>query len=214
MPDEIVMMFHHSMKLHILISASVVCLFLIISLTTITVVIILCQIKFRKKKPTGDVVTCNENSKAILECQKNKTVIAVMPNNSYASYNVPRCTKVPIYPNEAYAIVKSREKKLKNVKDEKESKLENRDIKVPVYPNEAYAVPTCGEMKPKGRKESQLRETVEMPVFRNKSYAVCNAVKMSQEFGMKSLKNVENNMAMKGKGVKPYIVVPLYPNVT
>ena len=212
MPDEIVMMFHHSMKLHILISASVVCLFLIISLTTITVVIILCQIKFRKKKPTGDVVTCNDNSKVILECQKNRTVIPVMPNNAYASYNVPRCTKVPIYPNETYAIVKSREKKLKNVKDGKE----NRDIKVSVYPNEAYAVPTCGEMKPKDRMESQLRETVEMAVFRNKSYAVCKAVKMSQEFGvgMKSLKKMDNNMAMKGKGVKPYIVVPVYPNST
>ena len=210
MPDEIVMMFHHSMKFHILISASVVCLFLIISLTTITVVIILCQIKFRRKKPTGDVVTCYENSKVILGCQKNRTVIPVMPNNAYASYNVPRCTKVPIYPNEAYAIVKSREKKLKNVKDGKEK----RDIKVPVYPNEAYAVPTCGEMKPKGRKESQLREIVEMAVFHNKSYAVCNAVKMSQEFGMKSLKKMDNNMAMKDKGVKPYIVVPLYPNVT
>ena len=210
MPDENVMLFYHSMKLHMLISTSAVCLFLIISLTIITVVIILCQIKFRKKKLTGDVVTCNENSKVILGCQKNQTVIPVGPNNAYASYNVPNCTKVPIYPNEAYAIVKSREKKLKNVKDLKEK----RDIKVPVYPNEAYAVPTCGGMKPKDRKESQLRETVEMPVFRNKSYVVCNAVKMSQEFGMKSLKNMNNNMAMKGKEVKPYIVVPVYPNVT
>ena len=77
---------------------------------------------------------------------------------SVATTQANACTKVPVHPNEAYAIP-HRKNKVEIV----QVKAESACTKVPVHPNEAYAVP---------HKKNKVSCYAKIPVYPNGAYAV------------------------------------------
>ena len=173
-----------------MIPVSVVSLFLVLSLSTATVIFVLWQMKFRrspKDTETGKEMEQDFKLK-VTQCDiaENRAPVAIAPNKAYISCDIPKYSSIPVFSNEAYNTLKA--------------------SKVPVLPNAEYAVysvaqcskPTEGqEMKEKrsfcdtkNKKECSVVTYTKVPVHSNEAYA----------------------MPPKKKKVSCYDKVPVYPN--
>ena len=120
------------------VSVSAIVFFLLLLSLTAAIVSTLALGRKKLKKPQ------DTEAKGDSTCNAKK--VHVVPNHAYASVNVSRHVKVPVYPNAAYAVckpVKSKSVKV-NMLPNKANVPTNTTVsgctKILVHPNEVYAL--------------------------------------------------------------------------
>ena len=76
------------------------------------------------------------DTKGVPACTKTKSLV---PNHAYALINVSGHVKIPVYPNDAYAVCKTKKPEGLVVPNKVNGSVAGC-MKSPVYPNEVYAL--------------------------------------------------------------------------
>ena len=204
-----------------MIPVSVVSLFLVLSLSTATVIFVLWRMKVHRSPK--DTETGKEMKKdfklKVTQCDiaEHKTPVTLAPNKAYITCDIPKYSSVPVFSNEAYNTLKA--------------------SKVPVLPNAEYAVysvaqcskPTEGqEMKEKtsfcdtkNKEECSVATCTKVPACPNEAYAIPhrkNKVEIVQVKAESACTKVPVHpneayaMPLRKNKVSCYAKVPVYPN--
>ena len=183
-----------------MIPVSVVSLFLVLSLSTATVIFVLWQMKFRrspKDTETGKEMKQDFKLK-VTQCDiaENRAPVALAPNKAYIACDIPKYRSIPVFSNEAYNVIKT--------------------SKVPVLPNAAYSVcnvtqystsTKCQEMKSLSETNSN-KEGGSVATTQERAESACTKVP-AHPYGAYAVPHWKHAVEAEGPGLTK---VAIYPN--